>query len=193
MNQGSLHTRTDSELIQLYKSQQVKEAIGILFKRYTHVVFSVCMKYLKNRDDAEDAVMQIFEALLIKLPKHEVKEFRFWLHTVSKNHCLMKLRKEQSILIHQNQLKKEAEVFMEIQTDPHHERGEWKEHLLNEMNNALLTLNEPQRVCVELFYLHNKSYQEIVEQTGYTMNEVRSHIQNGKRNLKTQLEKTREQ
>jgi RNA polymerase sigma-70 factor (ECF subfamily) len=150
------------------------------------------MKYLKNRDDAEDAVMLIFEKLLSDLLHHDVQEFRYWIHTVAKNHCLMHLRKEQSLLKHQVQLNKDAASFMETEEDRHLNLKEWKETKLNEMNIALLNLSEPQRICVELFYLHDKSYQEIAEQTGYAMNEVRSYIQNGKRNLKIQMEKNRD-
>lgn len=189
----SYHNYSDSELIALYKAERNKAAFGTLYQRHAHLVFGVCMKYLKNRDDAEDAVMQIFEKLLADILKHEIQEFRFWVHTVAKNHCLMHLRKEQSMLKHQNQLNKDAGLIMDFSEDAHLDKNEWKEVQLNEMNNALTKLNEQQRICVELFYIHDKSYQQIVEQTGYTMNEVRSFIQNGKRNLRIQLDKSREQ
>lgn len=164
----------------------------MLFQRYKHLVLGVCMKYLKNRDDAEDAVMQIFEKLLNDVLKHDIQEFRYWVHTVAKNHCLMQLRKEQSVQKHLQQLNKDAASVMETEEDVHLNVKALKEEQLNAMNLALNQLSEPQRICVELFYLHDKSYQEISEQTGYPMNEVRSYIQNGKRKLKIQMEKKRE-
>ena len=53
-------------------------------------------------------------------------------------------------------------------------------------------LNPEQKQTVELFYLQEKSYKEIVDQTGFSMNDVKSYIQNGKRNLKIMLSKTDE-
>lgn len=192
LSSSPIHTYSDSELLLLYKQEQHKEAFGILFHRYKHLVLGVCLKYLRNRDDAEDAVMQIFEKLLTDILKHDIQEFRFWLHTVAKNHCLMQLRKEQSLFKNQNQLNKDAASFMETEDDMHLNLKVLKEAQLENMHHALNQLSEPQRVCVELFYLHDKSYQEIADQTGYPMNEVRSYIQNGKRNLKIQMEKKRE-
>lgn len=192
MSPSPLHNHSDAELLLLYKQAQNKDAFGLLFQRYKHLVLGVCMKYLKNRDDAEDAVMQIFEKLLSDVLKHDIQEFRYWVHTVAKNHCLMQLRKEQSLQKHQHQLNKDAASVMETEEDVHLNVKALKEEQLNAMNLALNQLSEPQRICVELFYLHDKSYQEISEQTGYPMNEVRSYIQNGKRKLKIQMEKKRE-
>lgn len=192
MSPASYNHLSDSELIALYKLDSNKQAFGILFNRYTHLVFGVCLKYLKDRDDAEDAVMQIFEKLLTDIIKHDVQEFKFWIHTVAKNHCLMQLRKEQHDRKHQNQLDKDAISLMDFTEDAHHDRNEIKEIQLNEMNLALKQLNDTQRRCIELFYIQDKSYQQIALETGFTLNEVRSYIQNGKRNLKIHLEKIRE-
>jgi RNA polymerase sigma-70 factor (ECF subfamily) len=192
LSPASYNHLSDSELIALYKLDSNKQAFGILFNRYTHLVFGVCLKYLKDRDDAEDAVMQIFEKLLTDIIKHDVQEFKFWIHTVAKNHCLMQLRKEQHARKHQNQLDKDAISLMDFTEDAHHDRNEIKEIQLNEMNLALKQLNDTQRRCIELFYIQDKSYQQIALETGFTLNEVRSYIQNGKRNLKIHLEKIRE-
>jgi RNA polymerase sigma-70 factor (ECF subfamily) len=104
----------------------------------------------------------------------------------------MQLRKEQHARKHQNQLDKDAISLMDFTEDAHHDRNEIKEIQLNEMNLALKQLNDTQRRCIELFYIQDKSYQQIALETGFTLNEVRSYIQNGKRNLKIHLEKIRE-
>ena len=141
------------------------------------------MKYLKNEDDSKDAVMQLFEKLLIDLKKHEVQNFKGWLHTVAKNYCLMQLRKKnpETPLI--------ENLVVENQHFAHHEEEPQLEERLTLMEEAIAQLNDSQKKCVELFYLKEKCYQEISEQTGYTMNEVKSFIQNGKRNLKIYMEK----
>lgn len=164
----------------------------MLYQRYVHLVLGVCMKYLKNRDEAEDATMQVFEKLLVQLHQYEVNEFKFWIHTVAKNHCLYLLRKQQSHFKNQKEMNKDFPVIMENEQSSPLDNENWKNAKLEEMNGALMQLKEGQKICVELFYLQEKSYQEIVDQTGYSMLEVKSFIQNGKRNLKIMLSQNNE-
>ena len=173
----------DSTLVAHYKQNGDTELIGVLFKRYTHLVYGVCMKYLKDEDNSKDAVMQVFEKLLFDLKKHEVQNFKGWLHTVAKNFCLMQLRKKNLETPLSDNLVVENEVLK------HREEGKDLEERLTLMEEAITQLNDQQKICVELFYLKEKCYQEIGDHTGYTMNEVKSFIQNGKRNLKIYMEK----
>ncbi len=166
--------------------------MGILYKRYAHLVLGLCFKYLKDEDEAKDAVMHIFEKLMADLLKHEVHYFKSWLYTFSKNHCLMIIRKKQARLNKEMDLKIHADSFMETETGLHLKTHEAKETEYNALEKAIEELNEEQRVCIDLFYLKEKSYQEISNNTGYTLNEVKSFIQNGKRNLKIKLEKSSE-
>ena len=57
------------------------------------------------------------------------------------------------------------------------------------MATSLEELNPEQKQCLILFYLEKKSYQEISENTGFSLMQVKSYIQNGKRNLKILLDK----
>jgi RNA polymerase sigma factor (sigma-70 family) len=145
------------------------------------------MKYLKDDDEAQDAVMQIFEKLLVDLKKHEINQFKGWLHSVAKNHCLMQLRSEKSLAEKQQELKKDFKSFVESSEELHLTDVPDKEKQLTLLEEAIKTLKEDQKVCVELFYLQEKSYHEIVDLTGYTLNNVKSHIQNGKRNIKIHM------
>ena len=97
-----------------------------------------------------------------------------------------KLKKEIDIQIH-------ADSFMETENGMHQNKAEEKEAQYTSLETAIEELYEDQRKCIELFYLKEKSYNDIVDITGYTMNEVKSFIQNGKRNLKIKLEKNSEQ
>lgn len=161
--------------------------IGHLFEKYTHLVFGVCMKYLKDEDDAKDAVMQIFEKLLIDLKKHEITQFKGWLHTVAKNHCLMQLRSDKSLSEKQQELKKDFKSFVESGYELHLNSEPDKEKQLNQLEQAINSLKEEQKICIDLFYLKEKSYQEIAVLTGYSLNTVKSNIQNGKRNIKIHM------
>ncbi len=175
---------TDTEVINNYLQSNDSQCIGELYNRYSHLVLGLCIKYLKNKDDASDMVITIFTGLMSDLKKHKISYFKSWLYVYSKNSCLMALRKRQSELKKELDLKENFTLIMDF-SNPEHLIE--KETQINQLENAIFQLNKEQKVCIELFYLQNKSYQEIEKLTGYTNNEVKSHIQNGKRNLKLKL------
>jgi len=189
---------SDSELVQKFRDSRDNAIVGELFQRYTHLVFGVCMKYLKDEDEAKDGVMQIFEKILTDLHRHNVDNFKGWLYMVAKNHCLMYFRSKK---IHvelprhltgdfgdnhsddETSFGNDDGVPVELTSSLHH-NGEDKEKQLTLMESVIKELKEGQKICIELFYLQEKSYEEVAKMTGYTMKEVKSYIQNGKRNLK---------
>ena len=176
---------SDQQLLDNFYRDGNKEWLGILLPRYTLLLLGVCMKYLKNEEEAKDCVQQVFLKTITELPKYRVEFFKAWIYMVAKNHCLMRLRDSQG--------KKEIEIKeVHVRTaDEEYESTQVieKDQLLNEMTVALEQLNNEQKQCIILFYLEKKSYQEIAEQTGFSLMQVKSHIQNGKRNLKIMLEK----
>ena len=185
----SYESLSDKELIDLYRKQSEKQIVGVLFKRYTHLVFGSCMKYLKNADESEDAVMDIFEKLLDDLKVHQIDNFKSWLYSVARNHCLMKLRKEKTSEGRIVELKINDAEAVESNDILHLNEEEpiaigSKEQSLQGLENAIADLNDEQRRCIELFYLEQKCYNEVAEITAYSLNEVKSYIQNGKRNIK---------
>jgi RNA polymerase sigma factor (sigma-70 family) len=184
---------SDNELITEFKNTKNNVFVGILYKRYSHLVLGLALKYLKNEDEAKDAVMQIFEKLLADLLKFNIEYFKSWLYTFSKNHCLMIIRYQQAKLKKEIDLKINADSFMETESRSHPNKAEEKEIQYTLLERAIEELSEEQKKCIELFYLKQKSYQEIIDITGYSVNEVKSFIQNGKRNLKIKLEKNSEQ
>jgi RNA polymerase sigma factor (sigma-70 family) len=183
----------DHELIASYKKSSDNYYIGELYKKYSHLVFGVCLKYLKDEDESKDAVMQIFEKLLDDLKKYTVGNFKSWIHTTAKNHCLMKLRHDQSVFIRTEEFKKDLPVVMESDYALHLDGKDDREVNLTHLNDGVKQLNEEQKICIELFYLQGRCYQEVAEMTGYTMKQVKSYIQNGKRNLKIFIESRYEQ
>ncbi|MBN1251211.1 MAG: sigma-70 family RNA polymerase sigma factor [Bacteroidales bacterium] len=178
---AKIETLTDEQIIELYKKDAQKVFVGELYKRYTKFIFLVSMKYLKNEERSKDAVMEVFEKLFSDLLKHQIQNFKPWLHTVVRNHCLILLRKEQSVLNKDKKFQIEQDLFVESDEDLHHVNENKTEENLKE---ALNSLKNEQKVCLELFYLQEKSYNEIVDITGYSIKNVKSYIQNGKRNLK---------
>jgi RNA polymerase sigma factor (sigma-70 family) len=176
---------TDQELLEQFYTSHDNEWLGILLQRYTLLLLGVCMKYLKNEEEAKDSVQQIFLKVIQELHKYKVEYFKSWLYMVAKNHCLMRLREKQSKIT--------AEINEKLTAHPQEETD--RQLLLNNdrtldiMDEALKELNPEQRQCVTLFYLQKKSYQEVSSETGFSLLQVKSYIQNGKRNLKILIER----
>lgn len=185
----NLKTESDENLVVNYQNTKNNLVVGELFKRHSLMCFTVCVKYLRDEDAAHDATMNIFEKLFNDLQKHQINNFKSWLHTVCKNHCLILLRKP-NVLVSINEDEEENEnLFMQLSNILNHDDDKQeKEEKLQAVENAILGLKDKQKQCIELFYLKQKSYVEIADITGYTENEVKSYIQNGKRNLKIILE-----
>lgn len=178
----------DAQLVKRFKESGDLEYLTAVFSRYMHLVLGVCLKYLNDREESKDAVMQIFEKLPEALQKHEVENFKSWLHVLSKNFCLMKLRSEKSRQQKHEDLKKDTGLFMETSYELHHENGKAIDEDIDALKECMEKLSAEQKACVSMFYLQEKCYKEIVDLSGYDMKKVKSYIQNGKRNLKICLE-----
>jgi RNA polymerase sigma factor (sigma-70 family) len=176
---------TDQELVAEYKRSKDLEILATLYLRYLELIYGVCLKYLKEPEAAKDAVMAIFEELAQKLQKHEITHFRGWCYTLAKNHCLMQLRSAGRIRT--TELEPDR---MQMPDELHLNDIQEKEGELDKLSKCLATLSPEQRETVELFYLKNKCYKEIEALTGLEWNKVRSHIQNGRRNLKICMERS---
>jgi RNA polymerase sigma factor (sigma-70 family) len=187
---GPTGEMTDQDLISIYRESGRREAVGELFRRYARFVFLVCMKYLRAEEAAKDASMEIFENLFSGLKKHEINNFKPWLHAVARNHCLLRLREEKRDQRMTESFRQEVQGDMESGYVLHHQED--AEQRLKNLEGAILMLSKEQRVCIELFYLKKRSYHEIVELTGNTFQQVKSHIQNGKRNLRNLMNERHE-
>lgn len=184
-----IKTQSDENLVINYQNTKNNLVVGELFKRHSLMCYTVCIKYLKNDDAAHDATMNIFEKLFNDLQKHQINNFKSWLHTVCKNHCLILLRKPNVLISIDESEEENSHLFMQLSNVLNHDDNKHeKEEKLQVLEQSIFELKNKQRECIELFFLKQKSYQEISKQTGYTENEVKSYIQNGKRNLKILLE-----
>ena len=185
MNADKYQHITDQQLLENFYADHDNEWLGILLTRYTLLLLGVCMKYLKNEEEAKDCVQQIFLKAITELHKYKVDYFKSWLYMVAKNHCLMKLRDSHGKL--------PVELTERYMSAAEEETGEKSlvenDYAIDIMTEALKELSPEQQQCVTLFYLQKKSYQEISKETRFTMMQVKSYIQNGKRNLRLMVEK----
>ncbi len=177
----------DEDLLLQYKQSGDKDLFADLFKKHVTTVYGTCLFYLQDKDEAQDATMVLFEKLMLDISTREINNFKAWLSFVVRNHCISLIRKSKTA-------SKNKKSYYEFEMEETSYEAEEKiqsvsdDVLLQEMKNCLPRLKDKQRICVERFYLQNKSYQDIADETGYSLNEIKSHIQNGKRNLKLMIE-----
>lgn len=184
MNNSKYQHTGDTELLNRFYADHDNEWLGILLERYTMLLLGVSMKYLKNEEEAKDAVQQVFLKAIDELHKYKVEYFKSWIYMIAKNHCLMKLRDKGRFNTGIN----ENTMVTAAEPDEKNRYIE-KDKTLDNLAGALQQLNKEQQLCVTLFYLEKKSYQEIAQQSSFSILQVKSHIQNGKRNLKIIMEK----
>lgn len=182
MGKKDYQSHSDLELLEAYIKKDDKEAVTILYDRYIHLVYGVSLKYLKDREKAEDATMALFEKLLIQLKQQSITSFRSWLYATAKNHCLMILRGK---TFHKTEI--ENVLFMES-AEELHPLDRDLEGIYEILEKCIKELKQQQRSCIELFYYKKNNYEEIVALTGYELKKVKSYLQNGKRNLKICME-----
>jgi RNA polymerase sigma-70 factor (ECF subfamily) len=176
---------TDEELLELFKKTGKGEYFQELYERYIPLIYGLCLKYLQKAEQSQDAVIDIYENLSQKIQDYEIKVFKNWLYSVVKNHCyhILKENKREIIVNFDSQLMESDETLTLFSET----RDEEKE---NALNQCIEKLPEPQRISIEKFFYENKSYAEIVDETGFQLKSVKSYIQNGKRNLKICIEKS---
>ena len=176
---------SDTELLAKYRSTGQEYLLGVLLDRYTLLLFGFCMKYLKDEDLAKDAIQQVFLKAIGELRKYDVTYIKSWLFTIARNYCLMQLRsKSEKFEPLDFQVADESSDFLDT-VKKHYKKDE----LMELMYVALNDLNDQQKQCITLFYLNHKSYNQIAEKEGITLMQVKSAIQNGKRNIRNLLEK----
>lgn len=178
--------KSDSEILDLYKSSQDTTWLAVIYERYFHLIYGACLKHLENESNAKDICMEIYELLSVKLLTHEVTHYKSWLYRVTFNQCMQFIRKTNRRTDKEKEFQLNKDEDMEF--DLFHHPSIEKEELLVHLEDCIENLKKEQQESIQLFYLKQLCYNEIVEQTGYALKKVKSYIQNGKRNLKICLD-----
>lgn len=178
----------DDELLQSLSKENYNSIVNEIFNRYSHILYGLCYKYLKDTEESKDAVQSIFEKVFVDLSNHTIRNLKSWLFVVAKNYCLMHLRKRQLEL---KDLSTEgtSSVLYKLYEEELGQRmdNDTADTKITKMLALMEKLSSQQGICLSLMYLEDKSYKEIADATGFSLNEVKSHIQNGKRNLRKLL------
>lgn len=176
---------SDEDLVKLLRNGD-RASLGCLWDRYSHLLFGVGVKYLKDSERSKDTVGELFADLPALLAKHQVERFRPWVHTVMRNRCLLVLRNSK----HSSTI---PEELLQDVAQEEHDAAVLREADLQRLEHAIEQLNDGQRTCIQLFHLERRSYEEVAEKTGFAPDQVRSYLQNGRRNLRIILERHADQ
>lgn len=175
----------EKQLLQYYKETGSLDALGKLYAPYMSLLYGVCYKYLQDAEQSQDAVMQIFDELINKLRVYEVDNFKNWVYVYARNFCLMQLRKNKQI----TKVDIEENLYESEKMLNDDDEKKWGEQDFEKLESCIAGLNQEQELCIRMFYLEQKCYKDIADQTGYDIAKVKSYIQNGRRNLKICMEK----
>lgn len=175
-----LNQKSDAELILEYKKGKID--MTVLYARYSRLVFGSCLKYFKNKPDADDAVSEIFTLVGKKLKTHEVNSFKSWLYTVTRNYCIEVLRKNNR---HRDKISNAEIMYSETIFHPDSVEDE---EMIKKLSKCIEALPPKQKQTVDLFYYQKIGYKEIAKQLDISWDKVRSFMQNGRRNLKNCIE-----
>ena len=182
---------TDLEYVAAYRATGDLAVLGELYEQHMELIYAVCYNYLRDEDEAKDAVMHLFEQLITDLRRHDVQQFGPWLHSVARNYCLMQLRRHQAhpttTLVTDAGGDPDDEYLTKLISDEADTLD--LEEDLTRMETCLKTLPMEQQACLTLFYLEKKSYTEVADVTGYDLKQVKSYLQNGRRKLKICMQK----
>jgi len=163
---------TDEQLFAEFIKTKDRQLLATLFRRHMALVLGVCKKYIAVKTAAQSATLEIFERLYDSEPKFEIKDFKSYLHLLSKDYCLTKTSGEKS------GVSEISEVDIEKLTKIHPiDQQSIKEESIEK---CLKDLKNTEKQCVQLFYLKHKSYLEISQQLNLTIAAVKTHIQQGK-------------
>ena len=178
----------DNSLIHQYQEQQEHRYFNELYQRYAHLVFGSCLKQVKNRDEAKDLTMIIFEKLVERLPTEQVDNFKTWIYYFTRNECISHLRKQEATTKREEEwkkMRKSEEIFMENETL----LRPYTDNSISNIDGAALQhaiqqLSKAQQQCIRRFFFEQQSYKQIATATRWSLKEVKSHLQNGKRKLR---------
>ena len=186
-NPNNINRQPNESLLEEFLKTGDLEILGILFQRYMHLVYGVCLRYYKDREDARDGVMQIFEKLIAEIPAHKIQRFKSWLYVLTKNHCLMEIRSGKTRQRHLDSWVAAQDYSVEFLPELHPVDEESARQNAR-LKECIERLKNEQKECIELFFFQDKSYREIASLLAIEEKKVKSHLQNGKRNLKICLE-----
>ena len=181
-----LQHHADDELVKRFQQSGDDVYFDELFERYHPLVFGLCLNLTAHREDSKDLTLRVFQKTYDVLPNTTIERFDHWLLTMTRHECFDFIRqqaKERTHLLRWQEIQRKEDGFM---LNEAFRRLWYTEEIAQDklLENGLADLTPPQQKCLNLFLYEYQSYQEIAHATGFSIREVKSHLQNGRLKLK---------
>ncbi|WP_158975071.1 RNA polymerase sigma factor [Cellulophaga sp. L1A9] len=149
-----------------------------LYRDYSRVLFGVCLKYSRNKTEAEDNLHDSFMTIFKKIDQFKFKgSFEGWIKRVTVNTILQKYRKETNLsLVHDNI---EEEIVVE---------SNYSEISLSSLLQYIQELPNKYRLTFNLYVLDGYSHAEISELLGTSLGTSKSNLARARMILKDKIE-----
>jgi RNA polymerase sigma-70 factor (ECF subfamily) len=181
-----MNKQTDQEIIRQILDGDI-DAYAILVNRYSGPLLNLCYRYLQRREEAEDAIQEIFIKAYTGLENWEPRaQFKTWLYRIAINHCLNTVRRQK--IVHFRSLQQMDQGFYSPQVDRFSQPAGKEEELLREQREKLIhcllnQLSETHRTVLILYFYQEMSYKEIAETLQVSLSSVESRLFRAKKKL----------
>ena len=178
---GDDHSHLDDRVVVAQIISGQKERFRLLVERHERAIHGMGMSFFRNPDDAADFTQEVFLKAYRNLSIFEGRaRFSTWLYKIAYNTAINSVnrkREYQSLV--------EEDVIIDADTP---ERSYLRGIIKDAVYKAVQELPDRYRICVDLFFFYDQSYQEIEAITGYPVNTVKSHVHRAKKLLREKLE-----
>lgn len=172
---------------QLIASQVIaerKDLFRLLVKRHEKAVYRMGISFFRNAEDASDFTQEVFLKAYRSLQNFEGRSrFSTWLYKIAYNTAINGANRRKEYL---SLTEEDANKLFNISDNP--ERTALRNAAKDAIKAAITELPERFRVCVDLFFFYDRSYNEIEVITGIPVNTIKSHVFRAKNLLREKLE-----
>jgi len=172
---------------QLIVSQVVsgqKNLFRLLVRQHEKAVYGMGLSFFRNQEDASDFTQEVFLKAYRSLARFEGRSrFSTWLYKIAYNTALNEVNRRKEYI----SLAEEDENKL-VNSNDTPERIALRNAAKKAVRAAIAELPERFRICVDLFYFYDRSYQEIEAITGIPVNTIKSHVFRSKILLREKLE-----
>jgi len=158
----------DEYLVQKMQTDNNQLAFAMLFNKYSKAVYALSIRYLKNREMAEDTVQNVFYKVWDRRKqKNSDTPFRHYLFTIAKNELIDTLKNKRYYYLVEDYIESLSEDAQEI------EEQELRKEQLEQVNKLIEKMSPQKRRIVELKLNEKISNQEIADKLNISVNTVK--------------------
>ncbi len=183
-----MHTETDDKDIIARVLNGDQGAYAVLVNRYQNLVFTICLRYVKTREDAEEVAQDVFVKAYRSLADFKGQsKFSTWLYTITTTSSITFLRKKKldvHSLDNENVFAKASLQDSGMSANQVEQKSR-----VNMVNQAIQLLSPDDAQVITLFYKGEQTLEEIAKTLGKEANAVKVQLHRARSRLKEKMER----